>query len=92
VQSLIYYTCKSVGSDYATGWKAQQSGFDSFKQPRFFSSPKLSDQLWDQPIPANCSLEIMRLGREFDCLPQSSIDVKNAWSDVSNPSCVFKMF
>jgi len=34
----------------------------------------------------------MRLGREFDCLPQPSTDVKNAWSDASNPSCVFKMF
>ena len=89
-RSLIYYTCKSGGSDYATGWTAPQFGVRFLEAAEIYSpSPRLSDHPLGltQPsvrlIPANSSLEIKRLEREFDDLPLSSNEFKNEWSCAS---------
>ena len=62
-----------------------QAGKVYFCCPRRSTSFPEPKQSSIQGVTATLSLEVKQPGREADCSPSSSAEIKNAWSFTSNP-------
>jgi hypothetical protein len=79
-----------------TGWTFEESCFNPpERENRFFSLfQKHSDWLWDQSSPYSPGaggyfLGVKVLGCEAYCLPTYSVEIKNKWSYISTPLCLY---